>query len=142
MCSWAYLRHYLNLRILYSLFTEFKTVGPYELNWETGQYKCELAFWITLTLLSSLQALNMFWFFFILRIGYRFVVYNQADDDRSEAEESEIEEAEKSNSVENKTTEATPLLNGDAKANGAANGVLKARPNGAASSQSKKKSAR
>ncbi|KAI2471634.1 longevity assurance proteins LAG1/LAC1 [Annulohypoxylon bovei var. microspora] len=147
MCSWAYLRHYLNIRIIYSLFTDFKTIGPYELNWETGQYKCEMAFWITLSLLSALQALNMFWFFFILRIGYRFVVYNTADDDRSEAEDSEIEElerekAEKPKSVESKTTEATPLLNGNANTNGNANGILNARPNGAASSQSKKKSAR
>ncbi|KAI2639874.1 longevity assurance proteins LAG1/LAC1 [Hypomontagnella submonticulosa] len=128
MCSWTYLRHYLNLRILYSLFTEFKTVGPYELNWETEQYKCELAFYITLTLLSLLQALNLFWFFFIARIAYRFIVYNEADDDRSEAEESDVEEPE-----HEKSKEATPLLNGSADVNGGANGALKARPNGVGS---------
>ncbi|KAK1835047.1 TLC domain-containing protein [Podospora conica] len=93
MVVWIYLRHYLNLRILFSLFTEFKTVGPYEVNWETGQYKCPLSFWITLTLLSSLQSLNLFWLFFILRIAYRFVVRGSATDDRSEAEESEAEDA-------------------------------------------------
>ncbi|KAL2257191.1 hypothetical protein VTK26DRAFT_542 [Humicola hyalothermophila] len=92
MCVWIYLRHYLNLRILFSLFTEFKTVGPYELNWETEQYKCTLSFVITLFLLSALQALNLFWLFFILRIAYRFVVHNIAKDDRSDAEESEVEE--------------------------------------------------
>jgi len=105
MCAWIYLRHYLNLRIIFSLFTEFKTVGPYVVNWETGQYKCPLAFWITLSLLSSLQALNLFWLFFIIRIAYRFVVYKTADDDRSEAEDSEVEEKE-----------TTPLLNGSSKA--------------------------
>lgn len=104
MCAWIYLRHYLNLRIIFSLFTEFKTVGPYVVNWETGQYKCPLAFWITLSLLSSLQALNLFWLFFIVRIAYRFVVYKTADDDRSEAEESEVEE-----------NETTPLVNGSSK---------------------------
>lgn len=94
MVVWIYLRHYLNLRILISLFTEFKTVGPYEINWETGQYKCPLAFWITLTLLSSLQSLNLFWLFFILRIAYRFVLRGvEMADDRSEAEESEAEDA-------------------------------------------------
>jgi len=108
MCVWIYLRHYLNLRILVSLFTEFKTVGPYELNWETQQYKCTLSFVITLALLSSLQALNLFWLFFILRIAYRFVVHNVAKDDRSEAEESELED--------------TPA---PAVANGAANGEAK-----------------
>ncbi|KAI3337311.1 longevity assurance proteins LAG1/LAC1 [Xylariaceae sp. AK1471] len=137
MCVWGYLRHYLNLRIIWSLFTEFKTVGPYELNWETQQYKCELAFFITLVLLASLQALNLFWWFFIVRIAYRFVVYKTADDDRSEAEESELEEIEASN----EKTSATPLLlNGHATgANGHANGSVKSRPNGAAS---KKKSTR
>ncbi|KAK3295842.1 TLC domain-containing protein [Chaetomium fimeti] len=92
MCVWIYLRHYLNLRILFSLFTEFKTVGPYGLDWETQQYKGTLSFVITLGLLSSLQALNLFWLFFILRIAYRFAVHNVAKDDRSDAEESELEE--------------------------------------------------
>ncbi|KAI0835541.1 longevity assurance proteins LAG1/LAC1 [Hypoxylon sp. FL0890] len=139
MCSWIYLRHYLNLRILYSLFTEFKTVGSYEVNWETGQYKCPLSFWITLGLLSSLQALNLFWLFFIVRIAYRFVVYSVADDDRSEAEESDAEEpVEKPKPIQERRTEATPLLNGKAEANG----VSKASLNGVASPASKKKSAR
>ncbi|KAI0013657.1 TLC domain-containing protein [Xylariaceae sp. FL0662B] len=124
MCAWVYLRHYLNLRIIFSLFTEFKTVGPYGVNWETEQYKCDLSFYITLGLLASLQALNLFWLFFIVRIAYRFVVYNTADDDRSEAEESEIEElerkVEKPKHVKGKRSEATPFLNGHAAHNGVA----------------------
>jgi acyl-CoA-dependent ceramide synthase len=111
MCVWIYLRHYLNLRILFSLFTEFKTVGPYGVNWETQQYKGTLSFVITLSLLSSLQALNLFWLFFILRIAYRFAVHNVAKDDRSDAEESELEEA------------AAPEVNGKAAA--VANGTAK-----------------
>ncbi|KAI1464782.1 longevity assurance proteins LAG1/LAC1 [Daldinia caldariorum] len=143
MTSWAYLRHYLNLRIIYSLFTEFRTVGPYELNWETEQYKCQLSFVITLVLLSSLQALNLFWFFFIVRIAYRFIVYQEADDDRSEAEESDVEEQENTTAEKPKaikqSTEAVPLLNGNANGNGIANGV-KTRSNGAASASKKKAS--
>ncbi|KAL2271551.1 hypothetical protein VTJ83DRAFT_922 [Remersonia thermophila] len=112
MCVWIYLRHYLNLGILASLFTEFKTVGPYELDWANEQYKCTLSFVITLFLLSALQALNLFWLFFILRIAYRFVVHNVAKDDRSEAEESELElEAEKANGS------AAGAANGAAKKN-------------------------
>ncbi|KAI0550246.1 TLC domain-containing protein [Xylaria curta] len=134
MCVWAYLRHYLNLRIIWSLFTEFKTVGPYELNWETGQYKCDLAFYITLTLLSSLQALNLFWWFFIVRIAYRFVVYQTAEDDRSEAEVSDTEEVE---AIAEKASSTQPLLNGHATgANGHANSSVVNRPNGAASKKS------
>lgn len=129
MCVWAYLRHYLNLRIIWSLFTEFKTVGPYELNWETQQYKCELAFYITFSLLASLQALNLFWWFFIVRIAYRFVVYQTADDDRSEAEESEPEEIE--------ATPEKSLANGQTTGeNGHAGGSLKNRQNGTATKKS------
>ncbi|KAI0180277.1 longevity assurance proteins LAG1/LAC1 [Hypoxylon sp. FL1284] len=141
MCAWIYLRHYLNLRILYSLFTEFKTVGPYELNWETEQYKCSLSFWITLCLLSSLQALNLFWLFFIVRIAYRFVVYDIASDDRSDVEESDVEENEKAERLRaamNKRAEATALANGKSSANGTPNGTLKARTNGSESSSAKK----
>lgn len=116
MCIWIYLRHYLNLRIIYSLFTEFQTVGPYVMDWDAGQFKCPLAFYITLTLLSSLQALNLFWLFFILRIAYRFVVHNVAKDDRSEAEESELEDnAEKPNHLTNGKTFAAAAANGVAK---------------------------
>jgi acyl-CoA-dependent ceramide synthase len=93
MCVWAYLRHYLNLKILYSILTTFKTVGPFELNWETQQYKCWIAQYITFALLASLQAVNLFWFFLICRIAVRFILYKTADDDRSEYEPSE-EEAE------------------------------------------------
>ena len=88
---WVYLRHYQNMRIIASLFTEFRTVGPYELNWETQQYKCLLSNIITLVLLSALQALNLFWLYCVLRNGHKFVVYKSRKDDRSE--ESEAGEA-------------------------------------------------
>jgi acyl-CoA-dependent ceramide synthase len=91
---WIYLRHYLNLRIILSLFTEFKTVGPYELNWETQQYKCFLSNIIAFGLLAALQALNLIWLFFLLRNAYRFVVHKIAKDDRSEDEDSGLEEIE------------------------------------------------
>ncbi|KAJ2894831.1 hypothetical protein MKZ38_007196 [Zalerion maritima] len=92
MCVWVYSRHYLNLRIITSMFYGFKTIGPYELNWETEQYKCDLSFFISLGLLSSLQILNMFWFFYIVRIAYRFMVDRTATDDRSETDHSDLEE--------------------------------------------------
>lgn len=140
MCAWVYLRHYLNLRIIYSLFTEFKTVGPYELSWETEQYKCSISFVITLTLLAALQALNLFWLFFIIRIAYRFVVHNIAKDERSDGEEdTEFEDTIKDG--ESHVDEKQPMLletnaaavatasplaaNGNTKANGSANGSAK-----------------
>jgi len=51
-----------------------------------------------------LQALNLFWLFFILRIAYRFAVHNVAKDDRSDAEDSEVEE---------EVSAAAPVANGN-----------------------------
>lgn len=92
---WIYLRHYINIRILISLLTEFRSVGPYELNWETQQYKCWISNIITFALLASLQALNLFWLYCLFRSAYKYLVYNIAKDDRSEAEESETEDLDK-----------------------------------------------
>ncbi|CAG8902085.1 unnamed protein product [Penicillium salamii] len=88
--SWVYLRHVLNLRVLYSILTEFHTVGPYELNWETQQYKCWISKVITFSLLASLQALNLFWLYYLLRSAVKFLITGEKKDDRSE-DESEVE---------------------------------------------------
>nr|UWK20524.1 longevity assurance factor/sphinganine N acyl transferase subunit 1 [Trichoderma rhododendri] len=89
---WVYMRHVINLKIIWSLFTEFRTIGPFELNWETQQYKCSLSQYITTALLSSLQALNLFWLFYIFRIAFRFIRDKEATDDRSDDEDDEEEE--------------------------------------------------
>ncbi|THV66579.1 acyl-CoA-dependent ceramide synthase [Aureobasidium pullulans] len=95
---WFYLRHYLNLHILWAVLTTFRTVGPFELNWETQQYKCWISQIITFSLLFALQAVNVFWFVLILRIAWRFVRSSVAKDERSEDEEEDedvVEEQEK-----------------------------------------------
>ncbi|KAF2746183.1 longevity assurance proteins LAG1/LAC1 [Sporormia fimetaria CBS 119925] len=94
MCIWAYLRHYINLKILWSIITEYPYVGPFELNWETQQYKCWIAQYITFALLAALQAVNLFWWFYICRIAYRIVVLDIQEDERSEYEDSGDEAAE------------------------------------------------
>ena len=116
MVTWIYLRHYLNLRIIWSLFTEFRTVGPYVLDWADEQYKCWISQFIAVGLLSALQALNLFWLFFIIRIAYRVVFLDVIADDRSEDEEDEPNTLEEN--------EKAPLL-----ANGGSNGHA---PNGKA----------
>jgi acyl-CoA-dependent ceramide synthase len=83
------MRHYLNLRILWAVLTTFRTVGPFELNWETQQYKCWISQYITFTLLSALQAINLFWLFLILRIAKNYVLSNVRQDERSDNEEEE-----------------------------------------------------
>ena len=74
-----------------SEFYEFKTVGPYILNWETEQYKCELSHWISTILLGGLQALNLYWGFLILRVAWRFGVKGELADERSEDEDEEVD---------------------------------------------------
>lgn len=91
---WTYLRHYINLRILYSLYTEFSTVGPYQLNWDTEQYKCALSNIITFTLLAGLQTVNLYWLWCLMRNAYRFLVLGIAKDDRSEDEGPDMDVAE------------------------------------------------
>ncbi|KAF5095793.1 hypothetical protein D0Z03_001753 [Geotrichum reessii] len=94
MSVWIYTRHYLNLCILYSILTEFRTVGPYELNWETQQYKCWISQIITFLLLLALQLVNAYWLFLIVRIAYRFVFSGVQKDERSDDEEEEELEIE------------------------------------------------
>jgi acyl-CoA-dependent ceramide synthase len=83
---WIYTRHYINLGIIISIPKEFKTVGPFVLDWDRGYYKCKLAQFISGTLLGSIQALNLFWLWFILRIAKRFIMSSEAVDERSEDE--------------------------------------------------------
>ncbi|KAF3761210.1 hypothetical protein M406DRAFT_267261 [Cryphonectria parasitica EP155] len=94
MACWIYLRHYINLRVLYSILTEFSAVGPFELDWAAEQYKCRISQVVTFGLLAGLQALNLFWLYCLFRSAYRFVMLGIAKDDRSEAEESEGEEVD------------------------------------------------
>ena len=63
------------------------------MDWEAGQYKGVLSNVVTFVLLASLQALNLFWLYCLLRAAYKLVVLNIAKDDRSEDEDEEEEEA-------------------------------------------------
>lgn len=89
---WVYLRHYINLKIIWAVLTEFRTVGPFELNWETQQYKCWISQYITFSLLASLQAVNLFWLYLILRILYNYLFNSVTEDERSDNEEDDEED--------------------------------------------------
>lgn len=92
---WIYLRHYVNLRILWSVITEFKTVGDYTLNWDTQQYKCYISQPIVFFLIGALQLVNGYWLFLICRILKRYIVGGVAADERSDDESDESEEDKK-----------------------------------------------
>lgn len=140
VCVWTYMRHYINLNILYSILTEFAVIGPFELNWDTQQYKCLLSQVISFSLLAALQAVNLFWLFLIFRIAYRFVsTWGEIEDERSEYEDSGTEMAVEDEPVKetNGPKEGQALrLNGNAngyangKTNGKANGKINGSPNG------------
>lgn len=97
MAVWIYLRHYLNLKFLWSILTEFETVGDFTLNWETEQYKCRLAQFITFGLVAALQLVNIYWLVLIVRIALRYLFQNIQKDERSEDEDEEEEEEEQKN---------------------------------------------
>ena len=86
---WIYLRHYINLMILYAILTTFRTIGPFEVDWANQQYKCALSQWITFGLLATLQSINLFWLFFIIKIALNVVFANVVQDVRSDDEEEE-----------------------------------------------------
>lgn len=115
--SWIYLRHVLNLRILYSTLTEFRAVGPYELDWEAQQYKCWFSNLVTSSLLSILQCLNLIWLYYLLRSAIKFLLTGEKKDDRSEPEESELE-------METSPLEANRAIN-HVKSNGFLDGNIK-----------------
>ncbi|KAL0572422.1 sphingosine N-acyltransferase lag1 [Marasmius crinis-equi] len=86
---WSYFRHYLNFRILWSVWYEYDLIPETskQWDWEQGTY---LAGWMKYQVfipLSLLQLLNLFWYYLILRILVRAVAAPTAiDDDRSDDE--------------------------------------------------------
>jgi acyl-CoA-dependent ceramide synthase len=74
--------------------SQFATIGPYELNWETQQYKCWISQWITFGLLAALQSVNIFWLVLILRILWRVIktLGQVREDERSEYDSEDEEE--------------------------------------------------
>ncbi|KAG0662978.1 sphingosine N-acyltransferase lag1 [Maudiozyma exigua] len=89
ICVWVYLRHVVNIRILWSVLTEFRTVGNYVLNFATQQYKCWISLPIVFILIFALQAVNIYWLFLIFRILYRILWKGITEDTRSDNEESD-----------------------------------------------------
>lgn len=86
MFVWIYTRHYLNLKILYSVLFDYLKVGPSILNFESQQYKCWISQPMVFILIFALQLVNIYWLFLILRIMVRVVFYNIKKDERSDSE--------------------------------------------------------
>ncbi len=76
-------------------------MGPFELNWETQQYKCWISQYITFALLACLQAVNIFWLLLMLRILKKYLLNSVKEDERSDNEEDDEEEDHEENQGEN-----------------------------------------
>lgn len=83
---WIYLRHVINGKILWSVLTEFRTEGPYILNFATQQYKCWISLPIVFVLIFALQVLNIYWLFLIFKVLYKIVWQGITEDVRSDEE--------------------------------------------------------
>jgi acyl-CoA-dependent ceramide synthase len=75
-------------------------VGPFELDWETQQYKCWISQYITFALLACLQAVNVFWLFLMLRILKNYLLNSVKEDERSDNEEDDEKEDHEENERE------------------------------------------
>lgn len=93
---WFYTRIYLSILILWSVVTEFKSVGPWHLDWDTEHYKCWISQYVCFGLLGAILLLNIYWSFLILRIAYRFLVKAGLKDDRSDEEEEDDDSSDSS----------------------------------------------
>lgn len=129
---WIYLRHYINLVILSSTILPtgaFRNVGSFTLDWNTQQYKCWISQYITFALLATLQSINLFWLWFILRIAYNAIKAKEGEEakdvrseDEEDGEEEEKEREEQRRRDERRMLEQTKGQgNGHAGVNGKVN---------------------
>ncbi|WWC93633.1 hypothetical protein V866_000468 [Kwoniella sp. B9012] len=87
---WSYFRHYLNIWILWSVYTEFNFIdekertrfAPLEDKWLDWWMK-----WQIFVPIFLLQLINLFWYFLIWRILIKAVFYNDLRDERSDDED-------------------------------------------------------
>ncbi|WBW71862.1 sphingosine N-acyltransferase Lac1 [Schizosaccharomyces osmophilus] len=84
---WIYMRHYVSLKIIWAVLTTMGTVNEYKFDWSEQYFKCEFSQYGTAFLLISLQLVNLYWLFLILRIGYRAFTTKDTHDERSDDEE-------------------------------------------------------
>ncbi|KAM6495801.1 TLC domain containing protein [Amanita muscaria] len=93
MCVWTYFRHYLNLRILWSVWSEFRLIPEHTKQWKIndGVWLPQWMRYQVFAPLVLLQLLNLFWFYLMWRILLRALVTSQVDDDRSDDDDDKDE---------------------------------------------------
>ncbi|KIM46094.1 hypothetical protein M413DRAFT_65240 [Hebeloma cylindrosporum] len=92
---WTYFRHYLNIWILWSVWTEQPNIpeSTKHWNWSEGVYMPGwMRYQIFLPLLV-LQFLNLFWYTLMIKILIKGLTTNEVDDHRSDDEDSDTEDS-------------------------------------------------
>lgn len=87
---WTYFRHYLNIVILWSVWTEFDLIPEVSRVWAPSQ-GAWLVWWMKYQIFAPLlvlQLLNLFWYYLIWRIAIRSVT-STLTDDRSDDEDND-----------------------------------------------------
>ncbi|KAF8608844.1 longevity assurance proteins LAG1/LAC1 [Ceratobasidium sp. AG-I] len=92
---WTYTRHYLNLRMIWSVWYEFWLIRPENRFWDTVR-GVWMAPWMRYQIfipMVLLQCVNLFWYWNIWRIIITTIVFKkELDDDRSEHGDDDLKE--------------------------------------------------
>ncbi|CEL63838.1 hypothetical protein RSOLAG1IB_05602 [Rhizoctonia solani AG-1 IB] len=86
---WSYLRHWLNLVILWSVWFEFDLIPDKRMDIANELYMAWFVKYLIFVPILLLQLVNLFWYFLILRILIRAIFapdLDKVDDDRSDDE--------------------------------------------------------
>ncbi|TFK43451.1 TLC domain-containing protein [Crucibulum laeve] len=92
---WTYFRHYLNICILWSVWTEMQPLIPEwtrKWQWDEGVYLVPWMRYQVFIPILLLQFINLFWYFLMVRILIRAITASQVDDDRSDDEDDGAED--------------------------------------------------
>lgn len=97
LCIWTYFRHWQNLRILYSIYTEYDVLVPeFARRWSPSNevYLTGWMKWQIFSPIMLLQILNLFWYFLIWRVVYRMIAGHAASDVREDGETDDEDDSE------------------------------------------------
>ncbi|KAG6890558.1 hypothetical protein C0992_000818, partial [Termitomyces sp. T32_za158] len=86
---WSYFRHWLNFRILWSVWTEISLIPEWAKTWDAAKgvyFPSWMKYQVFIPLLL-LQFLNLFWYMLMLRILKRAIMTDEASDIRSDDED-------------------------------------------------------
>ncbi|KAF9515287.1 hypothetical protein BS47DRAFT_1342213 [Hydnum rufescens UP504] len=89
VCVWTYLRHFLNIKMIWSVWTQWKYVPEYSKRFEPkeGVWMVRWVQYQVMIAMIILQLVNIFWYYLILRVLRRALFGPRLEDDRSDDED-------------------------------------------------------